>query len=150
MFFNFPPFVLNLSLRCFHFSFLHYANNKTVILESSLIIVFLRFDKWAIQVEFINLFSTCGGIRTSVLGSTSAILYSSRRVSSAVSVSADRLVGGWGEAELHAVRVLLVRPLDLCVVDQHNCLAGLLDTVKLAQPRNRLVRFCREPLDLAR
>ena len=57
------------------------------------------------------------------------------------------LVRGGGEAELHAVGILLVGSLDLRVVDDHEGLDGLLGAVKLDQAADGLVTLCREPFD---
>ena len=56
-------------------------------------------------------------------------------------------MGGGGEAELHAVGILLVGPLYLRVVDHHESLAGLLHVVKLHQPTDALVTLGWEPFD---
>ena len=86
-------------------------------------------------MKFQILISTCG-IVASVCSSTCASLYS-RLVTCALCQTT--LVGGGGETELHAIRILLVRALDLRVVDQHQRLARLLDIVELAQAGDRLV-----------
>ena len=57
------------------------------------------------------------------------------------------LVRGWGEAELHAVGILLVGSLDLRVVDDHEGLDGLLGAVELDQAADGLVTLGREPFD---
>jgi len=57
------------------------------------------------------------------------------------------LVRGWGEAELHAVGILLVGSLDLRVVDDHEGLDGLLGAVELDQAADGLVTLGRKPFD---